>query len=200
MPMIMVRDTEKAFWQYKEKIKNITFEYEINIPEDAEESWDVSAYNNGLVIAYIKTNKEDSNYYDLYIQGKERIYANPNSSSMFSGFNYVDSINNIEVLNASMVTNRSVMFQGIGTNSKEFNLNLGANFDTSKVTDMSWMFERTGYYAKKFFLNLGRNFDTSNVTTMSAMFANTGNRSTSFDLKLGEKFNMSNVTNMTNMF
>ena len=228
--ILISTNKSQAFWKYRTSIKTITFENAISIPEDAVEFWDVSSDNNGLVMAYIKNNKDDSNFYDLVIQANGEIYANSNSESLFEGFNYLDKINNIDILNTSMVTNMNNMFNSAGNNSTVFKLDLGSNFDTSNVTsmskmfwktgasspiftlnlgdkfdtrnvkNMSYMFEHTAYSSKDFSLNLGDKFDTSNVIYMQFMFAGTGYSSTSFSLNLGNKFDTSNVTNMSNMF
>ena len=155
---------------YKTKIKTITFEDSINVPDNAFKSWDVSSTGNGMVMAYIKTSASDSSYYDLYIQGDGRIYANPNSSYLFYGFSYLDKINNIELLNINRVTNMESMFYNTGNESETFKLDLGDEFDTSNVTNMAQMFYSTGRNSTVFTLNLGNEFNTSNVTNMSYMF------------------------------
>ena len=189
------------FWAYREQIKTITFQKRIDIPDNAYKSWDVSASGNGKVKAYIVTNKTDPNYYDLYIQGDGRIYANPNSSNLFYNFKNLDAFHNISYLDTSRVTNMSYMFGETGYNSKVFKLDLSGNkFDTSNVTNMNAMFTNTGYSSTDFTLNLGSKFDTSNVTNMSWTFNYTGYNSTKFTLDLGEKFNTSKVTNMRCMF
>ncbi|MBE6150197.1 MAG: BspA family leucine-rich repeat surface protein [Firmicutes bacterium] len=188
------------FWTYREQIKNITFEDSINIPDNAYKSWDVSDTGNGKVMAYIITNKDDSSFYDLYIQGDGEIYANKNCSSLFYGFKNVDSINNIDLLNTTNVTDMSQMFFDTGYNSTTFTLDLGDNFDTSNVTKMRHMFYATGYSSTVFILDLGDKFDTHNVTAMAEMFAKIGYSSTKFELDLGDKFDTSNVVNMDGMF
>ena len=191
-----------AFWGYRDKIKTITFQDSINIPNNIsdEHKWDVSASGNGMVMAYITPNATDSTYYDLYIQGDKRIYANPDSSSLFDGFKNVDSINNITILNTSKVTKMYLMFYETGYNSKAFTLDLGENFDTSNVTDMEMMFLVTGYNSPVFTLDLGDKFNTSNVTNMSSMFRDVGYSSTVFTLDLGNNFDTSKVTDMRMMF
>ena len=199
--MTLVEYVENTyFWEYREQIKNITFEDSINIPSDAYKSWDVSSTGNGRVMAYIISNSVDSSFYDLYIQGDGEIYANKYSSYLFCDFKNVDSINNIDKLNTSNVINMGFMFFKTGYNSKVFKLDLGNNFDTSNVVYMNQMFNSTGFNSPVFTLNLGDKFDTSNVTTMAWMFHATGNQSQSFILDLGDFFNTSNVTSMHAMF
>ena len=190
----------EAFWEYREKITNITFENQINIPADAEKTWDVSSTNNGKVMAYIKKNPNYSNFYDLWIQGDGKIYLNPDSSYLFSNFTYLDSINNIDLLDTSKVTNMGWMFNYTGRYSREFTLDLGDNFDTKNVTSMRAMFYYVGYSSTKFQLNLGDKFDTSNVTSMYCAFYSTGYNNPNFTINLGNKFDTSKVTNMGYMF
>ena len=147
---------------YEKKIKTITLEDKINVPDDAVESWDVSATQDGRVMAYVVTNPDDSTKYDLYIQGDGSLYANQNSSYLFYGMRAVQTINNLNVLNTSNVTNMSFMFVDL---SNLTNLDL-SNFDTSKVTNMYQMFSNM---SKLTSLDLS-NFDTSNVTDMNGMF------------------------------
>lgn len=191
---------EGEFWKYKEQIKTISFEENVNVPVDVVESWDVSESKNGSIIAYIKNNINDSNYYDLYIQSEGKIYANQNSSYLFENFKYVDSINNIELLDTSKVTDMRNMFYHTGYESEVFSLDLGDNFDTSNVTNMYFMFTGMGHESEVFTLNLGNKFDTSNVTDMNNMFRETGYNSTVFILDLGDKFDTSSVTDMGYLF
>ncbi len=185
---------------YKEKIKIINLDDEINPPANVIDSWDVGANQNGDVMAYITTNQDDNTKYDLFIQGDGSLYANPDSKYLFGFLTGVDAINNIDALNTSMVTNMSCMFQATGKNSTTFTLDLGNNFDTSNVTNMSGMFDSIGYSSTIFTLDLGDNFDTSQVTNMSSMFYSTGRNSTVFTLDLGDNFDTSQVTNMQSMF
>ena len=189
-----------AFWGYREQIKTITFEDSINIPSDAYKSWDVSSTGNGMVMAYIKVNVSNSSYYDLYIQGDRRIYANPNSDYLFYNFKNVDSINNMSFFDTSRVTSMRYMFTCVGYNSTSFTFDLGNKFDTSNVTDIDGMFRETGYNSINFTLNLGDKFNTSNVTSMDQTFLETGYKSKVFILDLGDKFDTSKVTSMSMLF
>ena len=192
-------DDENAFRSstYKEKIKTITFEDKINVPNNAIESWDVSEQQNGAYMAYVLPNETDSTFYDLYIQGNGKIYANQDMSYWFKGLSYVDSINNIDLLDTEITNNMSSMFDHTGYNSPVFTLDI-SNFDTSKVTDMSNMFNQTGFYSPVFTLDIS-NFDTKNVTDMNSMFLSTGYSSPTFNLDLSS-FDTSKVTDMSKMF
>ena len=185
---------------YNTKIKTITFEDKINVPETIVDSWDMSEFQNGKIMAYLVTNEEDTAYYDLYIQSNDKMYANKDMSKWFKNLKNVESINGLNYLDTSTATNMSEMFYYTGYSSTTFTLDLGEKFDTSNVTNMSYMFYYTGYKSTTFTLDLGEKFDTSNVTNMSYMFYYTGYSSPTFTLDLGEKFDTSNVTNMSNMF
>ena len=185
---------------YRENIKTLTFEDEIDVPNDAIASWDVSANENGTVMAYVVQNTTDNTKYDLYIQGEGGVYANTYSNDLFSNLTGLDAINNIELLNTSKVINMVSMFNNTGYNSSVFTLDLGDNFDTSNVDNMISMFLNTGYNSQAFTLNLGSKFDTSKVTRMDNMFNNTGRESLVLTLDLGDKFDTSRVENMSGMF
>jgi len=201
LPMLMKADNTKAFWQdkYKFFIKKVTFENIIAIPSDAYESWDVTEGQNGLVMAYITKNKEDSNFYDLYIQSDEKIYSNVDSSYLFSNFTNLDKIVNINMLDTSKTTKMNFMFHEAGMNSKIFTLDLGENFDTSNVTNMTGMFSYTGQNNSNFAVNLGEKFDTSKVIDMNKMFEGFGYNVTNLTLDLNS-LNTKNVINMRDMF
>ena len=173
---------------YKTKIKTITLEDKINVPDDAVEFWDVSAMQDGRVMAYVITNPDDSTKYDLYIQGDGSLYANQNSSYLFYGMSAVQTINNLKILNTSNVIDMHYMFNSM---SSLTSLDL-SNFDTSKVTNMSCMFENMSSLMS---LSI-TNFNTSNVTDMHYMFENMSSL-TSLDVS---NFDTSIVTNMSCMF
>ena len=202
---LMSRNDEYAFWNFENserKIKSITFENHINIPNAAEETniWDVSANGDGSVMSYVLKDNNNLNYYHLFIQSEKKIFAPKDSSFLLFNFRNVDQIQNIEYFDTSMVTNMSYMFSNCGADSEKFALDLGNNFSTSNVVDMGRMFAATGYNSTNFTLNLGEKFDTSKVTNMWEMFAETGYNSTIFSLDLGGKFNTINVKNMSSMF
>ena len=109
-------------------------------------------------------------------------------SGFFSWLPALTSIEGLENLDTSNVTDMSSMFKGTYILTS---LDL-SNLDTSNVTDMSSMFEGTNLLTS---LDLS-NLDTSNVTDMSSMFKDTY-ALTSLDVS---SFNTSNVTNMEMMF
>ena len=199
LAMLTIRKDDFAFWsdEYREKIKNITFEDKINVPDEAFESWDISLGQTGKVMSYVVPNQNDSSYYDLYIQSDTQLYANFNMQYWFENFTNIDSINGLDLLKTSYTNDMHGMFASTGYNSTIFTLDV-SNFDTSNVTDMSFMFDRTGYNSTIFALDVS-NFDTSKVTSMYRMLALTGVSNPNFTLDVSN-FDTSNVTNMGGMF
>ncbi len=185
---------------YRDKIKTITLGDSISPPANIIESWDIGEAQSGDVMAYLTTNANDNTMYDLTIQGDGHLYANPNSSLLFYNLRYLDSINNIDCLDISLVTDMSMMFYNTGRSSSVFTLDLGNNFDTSNVTNMYGMFAYTGYQSPVFTLDLGDNFDTSNVTDMADMFVRTAYSNPNFTFDFGNKYYTSNVTDMSGIF
>ena len=122
----------------------------------------------------------------------DTVYANEDSSSMFSGLGDVEKID-MDGINTSRVKNMSGMFFSAKNLYKEINL---TNFDTSNVEDMSHMF---GTYGMKTMENLVpidfSRFNTSKVKNMKEMFSNSF--LPSLDIR---SFDTSNVENMERMF
>ena len=104
------------------------------------------------------------------------------------GFEHISSIEGLENLNTSEVTDMSSMFSG---DNKLPSLDL-STFDTSKVTDMSFMFEGCSSLTS---LDLS-NFNTEKVEDMYGMFRDCSSLA-SLDLS---SFNTANVINMAYMF
>ena len=105
-------------------------------------------------------------------------------------FNYskVKTINNIEKLDTSNVTDMTGMFSNCSSLTE---LDV-THFDTSNVTNMSYMFYNCSSLTE---LDV-TNFDTSNVTDMTSMFYNCSGL-TKLDVT---HFNTSNVKGMRHMF
>ena len=179
---------EKDFWQYSRYIKTITFKNKIEEPSDYSYKFDVSQEKNNSIIAYLVPIAESQ--YDLYIMSNGYIYANPDSSSVFSSMTSLSKINNIEYFKTTYAETMKEMFRW-DVSIEELDL---SSWDTSNVTDMSGMFilntgsDGLGLLRK---LNLS-NWDTSKVTNMSRMFNNCEELE---ELDLSS-FNTSNVTDM----
>ena len=201
-----------GFWQYKDKIKHISFE-QGDIPNDLPElSWNVKENNNCTdIIAYLEGKEEEG--YDLTIISTKTIYANANSGSYFNGFSKLETIN-FDNFDTSKSINMGWMFNEC-TSLKGIDL---SNFDTSNVNNMQRMFgfcdnletlDLSSFNTEKvnnmhgmfwgcnalYNLNI-TNFNTSNVTAMANMFSGCTNL-TSLNIS---NFNTSNVTTMLNMF
>lgn len=176
-------------------IKSITFMSNTAPPNSSlteGDAFDVTDSTNapsgyeGKVVLYSVVNGDGS---DIYIGSTEgKVYAPPDSSSLFANDACLVSINGMENFDTSMVENMSSMFQG-AENLTTLDL---SHFDTSNVSDMTSMFSEC-YSLES--LNLS-SFNTSNVGGMSSMFYSCQSL-TSLDLS---NFDTSNVTDMSMMF
>ena len=191
----------EKIWKYKDRITKIVFEDRMNPKKSVGVmSFDVSSLGNGSVMTYLVP--DVNNTYIAYIQGDGGVLANQNSSYLFSNFSNLVSIDGLEKLNTSNVTNMGSMFKNCS--SLEF-LDI-SHFNTSKVTNMSGMFSVgntisslisiSNITTKLEVLDLS-SFDTSKVTNMYSMFFGADNLK---NVIFGSKFNTSNVTNMKSMF
>ena len=116
------------------------------------------------------------------------VIANQNSRGLFSFLSNLKTIQGLENLDTSQVTDMSHMFD----NCIELtNLDV-SHFNTSKVTDMFYMF----YICNNLITLDVSHFDTSQVTDMSHMFSVCWHL-TNLDVS---HFNTSKVTDMSNMF
>ena len=174
---------------YANKIRTITFNRTLSDTTGAVKVWDIGV-EPGTLQAYIKNSSTYSGYYDLYIEGKDKIYTNSDSSYLFASLSEVEEINNIDVLDTSYTRDMNHMF-AVGYSSRLKNLDL-RSFDTSNVVNMSYMFE-----GRRSLETLDvSSFDTRNVTDMSGMFYSNYKLTT---LNVSN-FNTSKVVNMSNMF
>ena len=199
-PIMMARNTSKAFWQsdYNSKISTVDILANKDVPDNAVASWDVSEKQNKSVMAWIVDDSENSGMYKLYIGGDGKVIAPSNSSYLFNGYGSGGSTNygtfykttsmNLANLDTSRVTDMYGMFYGC---SSLISLDV-SHFDTSQVTNMGYMF-----YCCSSFTSLDvSNFDTNKATNMGYMFA--GCKSlTSLDVS---NFDTGKVTNMSYMF
>ena len=148
--------------------------------------WDISAHQDGSVLAWVVEDIDGSKNLRLAAEGK--IIANENSASLFKNYDKVEYIYGLQYLDTKNVTNMKSMFWGCRS-LQELDL---SKFDTEHVTDMSTMF----FFCKSLQkLNLN-NFDTKNVTNMKSMFGGCDGLQ---EIDLGS-FDTRNVTNMNGMF
>ncbi|NUG67775.1 BspA family leucine-rich repeat surface protein [Lactobacillus mellis] len=117
------------------------------------------------------------------------VIANQNSRGLFSFLYNLKTIQGLENLDTSQVTDMSYMFF---TCMELTNLDL-SSFDTSQVTDMSAMFFNNCYGLTSLDVS---HFNTSRVTNMDRMF---GSCPSLLNLDVSH-FDTSQVTNMSNMF
>ncbi len=122
-----------------------------------------------------------------YIPEGKKLILNEDSSKMFAGLSYFESIDT-SVFYTGNVTNMKSMFYSCETLK---NLDL-RSFDTSNVQNMRGMFEACNALET---LDVS-SFDTSNVTDMGFMFSAL-TRIKQLDLS---NFNTSNVTNISFLF
>lgn len=160
-----VSTTEKM-WRFAKNIKKIVFEPSLSPKKVEGDAYaiDMSQNEDEQVMCYLVRDIDDSSMYVAYIQGNGKIIANSNSLGLFSGFTNLESIENIELLDTSNVTNMEAMFRSC-SNLKEIDL---SNFDTRNVTSMLSMFSSCRSLTS---IDVS-NFDTSKVRNLSTMFAN----------------------------
>lgn len=166
-------------------ITKIVFQNELKEPENVISSEDISTDGNGLVMKYIASNGDGTN--TVYIQASGKIYANEDSSYLFYRAWRVTSIEGLENLDTSDVTNMSYMFGGCSALTA---IDL-SHMNTKNVTNMSSMFASTNLET----IDVS-SFDTSSLIRMHQMFSNNP-KLTRIDLST---FKTDNVTDMSALF
>jgi len=193
--------SKEGFYAYQDQITKVIFENKIDIPSviSADMIFDASEKQDGSVMAYLEL--LEGNFYVLHIQANGMVIANPDSSTLFSCFSNLVTIEGFEYFDVSNVEKFGGYYDDVdgypprifsifyGCPKLELNLN---GLDTSSVTNMSYMFYKCHDLTS---LDLS-NFDTSNVTNMSYMFDGCSSL-TSLNLS---GFDTSNVTTMSGMF
>ena len=150
-------------------------------------SWDVSAKQNGSVIAWLDGTK-------MYIGGKGGIIGNSDCTDLFKNFDNTTSIEFNDNFDTSKVTIMRSMFYDCH-NILDLDL---SNFDTSNVTTMVGMFDDTDNTGTSNLrsITFGNKWNTSKVTNMNNMFCDCHSLQ-ELDVSM---FDTSNVTNMIGMF
>ncbi len=153
---------------YAGNIHKIIFMNKIDTKaKDCSIYFDASEAGDGSVMCWGtntgNTDEDGNALYDIWY-GSDGAYPSfpENSASLFCGMFNLVSIESLERVDTSNVTDMQDMFYNC---EKLASINL-SNFDTSKVTSMHWMFNRCTSLKN---LNLS-NFNTSNVADMQAMF------------------------------
>ena len=175
-------------------VKTITLKNSATIPADAIDSWSVDyAKGENKLWAWIVKNASDTSKYDLYIGGNYQVLQAPEDLyNFFAGYTNCTSINGLNILDTTNVTDMSFMFY----NCKILEQLDLSNFKTSNVTTMQAMF----YDANKLTAIDVSSFDTSKVKIMSGMFSGYDGDMSLTEIKGLEKFNTTNVTTMKSMF
>lgn len=168
---------------YRDSIYTISFVKEYTPTGSEKTSWNADVNNTGAIKAYIV----GSNLI-ISAEGAEKIKANEDSSSVFSGLRAMKNISGLNLLDTSSATTMRAMFYGC---AKLVDVDV-LNFNTSNVTSMENMF--CGCSSLKS-INL-KNFDTSKTKSMGSMFSGCSNL-TAIDVS---NFNTSNVNSMESMF
>lgn len=124
---------EGSLWTNSETITDIVISPVINIPPNANQLMDVSREGNNSVFSYMEGNT-------LHIQANGNIIFPENSSNFFRGFPNLKSIEGLEHIDTSKVTNMSGMFEDLPRLEK---LNV-RYFDVTNVTTMRHLFRCGG--------------------------------------------------------
>jgi len=126
--------TNTEIWGHKENITKIVFEDIAVVHEDAELVYDISSLQDKNVMAYMINNGDDT--YTTYINSDGKITANRYSSNLFYKFIKLTTIEGLENLDTSQVTNMSFMFYDCFSLTA-LNVN---SFDTSQVTNIIYVY------------------------------------------------------------
>lgn len=194
--------SSEYIWKHTSNTNSITIENELNPKENATNVYDMSVEQDGSVMAYVVPSLENASLVDIYLQGDGGIKANPNLSYYFRSFYKLRSIEGLEYLDTSEVTNMSHMFEYMGqtlNDGTEVTLDV-SSLSTANVKDMSYMFSVSLQRANSVYLDL-RGFDTSKVTNMESMFYSAAYYAKdSISILMGDNFTAKNVININNMF
>jgi len=180
----------------KQDIETITFVNSLSSHTVNEtDCFDVSLDEDKSVLAWVSDN-DNNGKYEITIGANGKVYAST-GEDLFNFLTNITSINDLQYLDTSNVTNMNGMFSNC---NRLTSLDV-SSFDTSKVTNMSWMFGISptfpGSYISKLTTITGLNkFNTSKVTKMGGMFRGLTNL-TSIDVS---SFDTSKVTDMSGMF
>ena len=176
----------ESYAVFDEATNTLTFKHDTSKPAGA------FALNEGdNAPGWYKPNADGDNTNIIKKVVFDASFANARPTSCYEWFyDCVDltTIEGIEYLNTTNVTNMSGMFRGCDALTT---LDI-SNFDTKNVTNMGWMF---GSCHALTTLDVS-NFDTKNVTDMNNMFSY-NSALTILDVS---NFDTKNVTDMSNMF
>lgn len=163
LPILKARNSTYAFHTaaYTAKILSITVVTNNLVPANATESWDMSASNDGSVMAWVISDVAVPDNYHLFIGDKNGVMANSNMTNFFQGFTVLTTLD-LTHLYTDKTTNMNGMFRG---SPKIVTLDL-TNFNTINVNNMASMFQQCSSLT-----NLDvTSFNTEKVTNISYMF------------------------------
>ena len=180
---------QKAYVQQSEDQHTLTFYYDNNRELRSGKPWDIDEKSSSSEPAWAGTKKHPNNVVTKVVfDASFKDFRPTTTRSWFYYLSELTTIEGLENLNTSAVTNMRYMFSGCSSLTE---LNV-SNFNTSAVTNMQGMFYGCSGLTE---LNVS-NFNTSAVRDMSAMFSGC-----SFLTELNvSNFNTSAVTNMSEMF
>ena len=185
-----IRDNSPTFGNssiQRRKIESIMTLANDTVPNNAVASWDVSAAQNGSIVAYV-LDTNSNGMYELYIGENGGVVANPNSDFLFRYFTNLASAD-LSNLKTNYATKLSFMFSDDNNLSTITGI---SNWNVSNVIDMNHMFANCSSLTS---LSLN-NWNTSKVTSMDSMFAFCNNLTV---LEIGS-WNTGNVENMLATF
>ena len=194
-------DLQSMLSGYTGDITEVVFDKETSEPTDGD--WvlkkDISVNGNGTVWGILRDDPDNSGKYIFHISfNRKKVYANPNSSKLFSFYKTVTIGNNIsslkkitgiETLDTSNVTDMSYMFY---RNYVLESLDV-SHFKTDMVEKMNDMFDSCSKIKS---LDVS-GFKTNKVTTMEWMFDLCREMTNIIGLT---SFNTENVNEMRGMF
>lgn len=141
-------DSEDDFHNsaYRSKITTAELVDKATVPDNAIGPWDVSAYNNNSVQAWLvqtatddeSTTNVDETAYHLTIAGNGygKVFANPDSSNAFYNFENMSTFTGLNILDTVNTEYMDYMFAGC---EKVTGLDV-ANWNTEKVKSLSYAF------------------------------------------------------------
>ena len=155
----------EAYVLQSENQHTLTFYYDNNRKLHSGKTWDIDQKSSSSTPAWAGTNEHPNNVFTKVVfDASFKDFRPTTTNSWFYNLKALTTIEGLENLNTSAVTDMSVMFWGC---SRLTSLNL-SNFNTSKVTNMRGMFHGCSRLLE---LNVS-NFNTSKVTNMEGMFSN----------------------------
>lgn len=164
LPEVMYVSTTypEAIWEYKEDITNIVIQDEMNAITDAAYSFDISANEDGSVMAYMVENSDQPGTYTTYIQGDGGFALGEDGSDFFREFSQLVTIEGLEYLDTSNTTSLESFFRDcVSLESVDV-----SHFNTSKVETFYNMFS----HCDKIVTADISSFDFSSAENISGMF------------------------------